>query len=140
MKIYLDDTRHPTQSFLYTNDEIYLKDWVIVKDFESFKFLIDSIILNQGNLDEVEVISYDHDLADEHYHQAMLLSDHTEYNNLYEVFQEKTGLDCVKYLIEVCLDNLCDMPQFLVHTQNPVGHLNITAMLKNFEKYQKNEK
>ncbi|AZB32132.1 cyclic-phosphate processing receiver domain-containing protein [Chryseobacterium balustinum] len=52
----------------------------------------------------------------------------------------KTGYDCAKFLVEYCLEKQLDLPCFFVHSQNPVGKLNIESLLKNFQKFQKKEK
>ena len=46
----------------------------------------------------------------------------------------KTGFDCAKYLVEYCLDNQTTLPEFTVHSQNPVGKENIEKLLANFIK------
>lgn len=52
----------------------------------------------------------------------------------------KTGYDCAKFLVEFCLEKQLDLPEFFVHSQNPVGKMNIESLLKNFEKFQEREK
>lgn len=47
----------------------------------------------------------------------------------------KTGFDCAKWLVEYCLDNQVSLPQFTVHSQNPVGKENIEKLLENFKNY-----
>ena len=47
---------------------------------------------------------------------------------------EKTGYDCAKWLVEFCLDKNLILPEFQVHSQNPVGKENIEALLNNFKK------
>jgi hypothetical protein len=136
MKIFLDDTRIPLDCIKHKEEEIfYNKDWEIVKSFDEFKVLLDHIVAN-NMFEEIELISYDHDLADEHYNSLMMDPDHSKYTELYPYFLEKTGLDCVKYLIDLCLDHNLKLPHFIVHTQNPVGYVKIESMLKNFKKHQ----
>lgn len=48
----------------------------------------------------------------------------------------KTGFDCAKWLVEFCIDNDLKLPEFFVHSQNPVGKENIEGLLNNFRKYQ----
>lgn len=48
----------------------------------------------------------------------------------------KTGYDCAKFLVEYCLEKQLNLPGFFVHSQNPVGKLNIESLLKNFQKFQ----
>lgn len=59
-----------------------------------------------------EFISFDHDLG-----------------------EEKTGYDCAKWLVEYCMNNKFPLPEFFVHSQNPVGKENIQRLLDNFNKY-----
>jgi len=46
----------------------------------------------------------------------------------------KTGYDCAKWLVEFCLDKNLILPEFQVHSQNPVGKENIETLLNNFKK------
>ena len=52
----------------------------------------------------------------------------------------KTGYDCAKFLVEFCLEKQIDLPEFFVHSQNPVGKMNIESLLKNFKKFQERKK
>jgi hypothetical protein len=45
---------------------------------------------------------------------------------------EESGYDCAKWLVNYCLDNDYRLPQFNVHSQNPVGKENILSLLNNF--------
>lgn len=73
----------------------------------SYKEFTDFII-NNGLPD---FISFDHDLG-----------------------LEESGYDCAKWLVNYCLDNNIRLPQFDVHSQNPVGKENIKSLLNNFKK------
>lgn len=77
-------------------------------------------------------ISFDHDLADFHY-KAMLRECNGEENVDYG--SEKTGYDCTKWLVEYCLDNALRIPEFQVHSLNPIGTKNIEMYLENSAKY-----
>ena len=46
---------------------------------------------------------------------------------------EESGYDCAIWLVNYCLDNTLRLPQFDVHSQNPVGKENILALLNNFK-------
>lgn len=60
-KLYLDDYRYPKLSFDYTNNSIYNdKDWDIVTNYDEFVNYIQKNGLPN-------LISFDHDLAGEHY-------------------------------------------------------------------------
>lgn len=45
---------------------------------------------------------------------------------------EESGFDCAKWLVNYCLDTDYRLPQFDVHSQNPVGKENILSLLNNF--------
>ena len=51
-------------------------------------------------------------------------------------YKEKTGLECAKWLIDYCIDNKQKLPNYLCHSQNPVGKDNILGLLDNFNKYE----
>ncbi|WP_448822730.1 cyclic-phosphate processing receiver domain-containing protein [Capnocytophaga sp.] len=48
-----------------------------------------------------------------------------------------SGYDCAKYLVDYCLDRQLPLPDFAVHSQNPVGKENIERLLNNFKEQQK---
>ena len=128
MKLYLDDIRIPENSYDYTGDKIYLTpDWFIVKSYDEFVEFI-----NKNGLPEI--ISFDHDLAHEHYNQDMYKSV-DEYNKHYKSFTEKTGYDCVKWLVQYCIDNNLKFPEWYLHTMNPVGKINMESYIKSYLKF-----
>jgi hypothetical protein len=124
-KLFLDDVRSITD--VYDND----KDFIIVKNYEEFISWINSNGLP-------DFISFDHDLADEHYNIGIDL--YIEDKPLdYSLYKEKTGMECAKWLINYCLDNNLKLPDFKVHSANPAGRDNILSILTNFKKFQENE-
>jgi len=130
--LFLDDFRIPIDCVKYmssrTNDPaMYSREsWIIVRNYDDF---VDYITHN-GLPD---LISFDHDLADEHYDQSLYL---TNYDDLSKSFKEKTGMDCAKWLVNYCLDNGKNLPKFVVHSMNPVGTKNITSYLEDFRRFQ----
>lgn len=114
--LFLDDIRYPVEAYHYTKQDIFLrKDWHIVRNSEQFV----NRIVEKGL---PEMISFDHDLADIHY----LKPNSDGYN-------EKTGYDCAKWLIEYCMDNFLDLPKFYCHSMNPIGKKNILSLLENYK-------
>ncbi len=101
-KLYLDDIRTPDDH----------KKWVIARNYDEFV----AIIKEKGTPD---YISFDHDLADEHYGG--------------DYSKEKTGMDCAKWLIQedIVVEN------FNVHSANPVGAENIRSLLNNWIQFKK---
>ena len=107
-KLYLDDVRNPNG-----------KDWIVVRTYEEFT----TWITENGIPDE---ISFDHDLAHINY-------DSTNGQENF-VYREKTGYDAAKWLCEYCWTNGIPIPEWNVHSANPVGRDNIIQLVKNFEK------
>lgn len=48
--------------------------------------------------------------------------------------EEKSGYDCVNWLIEYCMDHECDVPPVGFQTSNPVGKENMMMKINNFRK------
>lgn len=125
-KLFLDDFRIPKDCIKglvpsYMNKLFLETDWDIVRNYNEF---VDWIKKN-GIPD---FISFDHDLADIHYRM-----DFSE--DITNQGTEKTGYDCAKWLGEYCLDNNYKLPQYVVHSQNPVGKSNIKGYLDNISKF-----
>lgn len=85
------------------------------------------------------LISFDHDLADEHYTPQEYWDDYDKSKAYQESqsYKEKTGLDCAKFLVEFVESNNKVLPQFLSHSANPVGRDNILNYLQNAQKHLK---
>ena len=101
------------------------KEWVVVKNYQEFT----RWILKNGI---PATISFDHDLADEHYDIGCACGWSNDYP---EQFDEKTGLDCAKWLVDYYIDNNInpkDFPNFYVHSMNPVGAERIKNYLNSY--------
>jgi hypothetical protein len=122
--LYLDDMREAKDAFFYTENPVYLNyDWIVVRTYDEF---VEYIKLNGLP----ELVSFDHDLADEHYNYL-----NTQFDANYNNYVEKTGYECVKWLCDYCLDNNKIFPKSLYHTQNLIGRINMEKYVKNFRKY-----
>ena len=119
-KLFLDDIRDPKDVMYYIQNNIYWQDWFIVRDYDEFVLWIESNGLP-------DLISFDHDLADEHYTHP---TDIVNYP-----YKEKTGFECAKWLVEYCEDNELKLPECMVHSANPIGADNINTYLKNVKKH-----
>lgn len=64
------------------------------------------------------IISFDHDLAEEHYEVLCACGSSEDFP---EKFNEKTGLDCAKWLVGYHLRTGTDFPKVMVHSMNPYG-------------------
>ena len=129
ISLYLDDVRTPVDD-----------SWQIVRSYNEF---VTHIRLN--GLENYEMITLDHDLGeqaiDEFYNNA--LPNYTlNYDN---IVNEKTGLDCAKWLISSYYEKDqtsqgrsekrqkgITFPQIYVHSANPIGSANIMGYINNF--------
>jgi hypothetical protein len=128
--LWLDDNRDPeTSPYLgkYVPDhEAYEIVWV--KTYNEFtKWITDNELPLK--------ISFDHDLADEHYAPNERWDDYNKWADEQD-FKEKTGMDCVKWLVDYCLDNNKQLPTWSCHSANPSGVENMTGLLLSFMKHQ----
>jgi len=123
MRVFLDDIRVPYDVFKMTINPIFEnnEDWVIVRDYYQFVNYIKKFGLP-------EFISFDHDLSYEHYLEE------NQSDIEYETLIEKTGYDASKWLVDYCMENGLDIPNYYVHSANPVGKQNIESYLENAKK------
>ena len=132
MNIFLDDYRNPPDcaTYMYKRigklNPIYLEEvWFVVRNHPDFVKAIDRF---KGN---IETISFDHDLADGHYHQNMqegvINYDSADFQS---DEYSKTGWHSAKYLKEVYAKERLPLPQIFVHSLNPVGTENIINLFK----------
>lgn len=138
-KLFLDDYRNPDDCLKYcyvwygADQLVYNdQDWYIVRNYNQFiKYIQDNGL--------PDLISFDHDLADAHYHESMYQGGKV-YMKYLETTSEKTGYHCADWLVEYCMDNNLELPAFMVHSMNPVGRENIITLLENFKKQWKPHK
>jgi hypothetical protein len=112
MNIFLDDIRIPSMSHNVSKglgvDYSDKDKWVIVRDYFDFVDLVDK------HFDEIDLISFDHDLA------------------CYKDGVEYTGKSAVDYVIDYCLDHNKQFPDWYAHTDNTSGKRNIIGAVLNF--------
>ncbi len=116
IKVYLDDVRTP-------ND----KDWIVVRNYDQF---VSRIKLH--GLENIEVISLDHDLGDkamEEYYTNVKNNYELNYEN---IVNEKTGYDCCKFLVSESMTKNIPLPQIYVHSTNPIGSANMMGYINNY--------
>jgi hypothetical protein len=109
-KIYLDDVRTPVEG-----------DWIVVRNYDEFVEKVSEI-----GLENIKLISLDHDLGD----TAMQEWHRNVYHN-YEFILEKTGMDCVKWLIEQWMDG-SPIVEVAVHSANAIGAANMMGYINNY--------
>ena len=118
-KLFLDDIRSPKDAIglvpSHMNQFYWANDWDVVRSHDEF---VDWIVTNGVP----DFVSFDHDLADEHYKDL-------------EGNHEKTGYVSAKWLVYHCLDKGVCLPEYQVHSANPVGKQNIESYLENSKKH-----
>lgn len=126
--LFLDDERMPSDVYAFMmNDaagEVFMEmeasnyidnsRWVIVRTFHEF-------VLQIATHGLPSMVSFDHDLAD-----------FSGPNR-----EERTGMDCANYMVNVLYDKSDEFPIYKVHSKNTVGGENILKYLENAEKHIK---
>lgn len=126
--LFLDDFRAPVDA-IYTGNTIYYENWIVIRNYPEFVEYL-------RNNPLPDLISFDHDLADGHYHKNMQSGVLNYDAESFMKDSEKTGYHCAKFLIDLCIDLGYKLPEFLVHSMNPIGKENILGLLNNFKKFQ----
>lgn len=113
--LYLDDVRNPTEG-----------DWQVVRNYDEFVAHI-----KMNGLGSYEVISLDHDLGEgamvEYYTNVK-----PNYELNYERIPEKTGMDCVRFLVAEAMGLKIPLPTIYVHSANPIGSANMMGYINNY--------
>lgn len=119
--LFLDDERLPSD---VTWVDIPRTQYIVARNYLEF---VDYVIKNGVPL----FISFDHDLADEHYaHMLKDLQKNSTGEILFRIADEvsdydygpeETGYECAKWLVNHCIENQSKFPEYAVHSMNPVG-------------------
>lgn len=119
--LFLDDKRYPTDCVYYIQENIYLEYhmWDIVRDFEEFCGYIQNYFEINGEIPEI--ISFDHDLASEHY-------DYLQHPIPYDKFSIETGYHCALWLKNFCEEKGLSYPKVICHSMNSAGKDNILSL------------
>ena len=112
INIFLDDIRNPNMSH-HTGKGLGSTfssgdKWIVIRNYFDFVDFVDK------HFDEIDIISFDHDLA--------CYKDDVEY----------TGKTAVDYVINYCLDNNKKFPNWYAHTDNTSGRQNIIGAILNY--------
>lgn len=83
-------------------------------------------------------VSFDHDLADDHY-VAMLKENEADpvkqLETIVDYGSEKTGYDCAQWLVAFCEAKKVKFPRYAVHSMNPAGKERISAYVENAKRH-----
>jgi len=115
LRLYLDDIRTPVDD-----------DWIVVRNYDEF---VAQLKLN--GLGNFEVISLDHDLGEGamvEYYTNVKNNYMLDYNNI----EERTGMDCCRYLVSDSMNEKIPLPQVYIHSANPIGSANMMGYINNY--------
>ncbi|TRO56190.1 hypothetical protein E2P64_06230 [Candidatus Bathyarchaeota archaeon] len=124
--LFLDDSRNPRDVKWV---ELPLVAWTVVRNYREFV----ETIQRDG---VPRIVSFDHDLADEHYKEFARATDPKTIDKQikYETLTEKTGYDCAKWLANFCVDKGIPIPLYYLHSLNGIGCANIHSILESARK------
>jgi hypothetical protein len=113
--LYLDDVRTPKAD-----------NWEVVRNYDEFVAHI-----KLKGLSAYEVISLDHDLG-----EGAMVEYYTNVKPNYELdynrIPEKTGMDCVRWLVAESMNTKIPLPAIYVHSANPIGAANMMGYINNY--------
>ncbi len=107
MILFLDDERNPKDVTWEDNPIYQHSTWEILRTANEFKNFI------SFNIDEIELISFDHDIQD------------------FSQGHETTGYNLIQWLVNYCIENVKKLPNVYVHSKNPIGKNNILCYYNN---------
>jgi hypothetical protein len=124
--LFLDDIRTPKDCMEHIGDPRYINlKWVIVRSHDEF---IQTLVSNNESGEFPGLVSFDHDLHDEHYHPSMHKGVHA-YENAYKAFEHPTGRRSAEFLVQLCREKHVQMPGCIIHTMNPAGKVRIKSTI-----------
>ncbi len=103
--LFLDDARTPG---MVTWVSLPQRSWIVARSYAEFVRLVAERGLP-------EFVSFDHDLADEAEAAAV---------------GGRTGADCALWLAERCVATSAALPNYVIHSMNPIGRALIASILE----------
>jgi hypothetical protein len=125
--LWLDDCRNPFEN-----------DWLVFSPIgrdvnvfwvKSYFEFVDWIDINGVP----DAICFDHDLG-KNTESEMIAKGYSKKEARKFKGIEKSGYDAAKWLVDYCIDNEIDFPEYAIQSANPVGKENIDGLIKNFRK------
>lgn len=129
--LWLDDNRNPFLNLEDKLPDLKIDEIHWVKDYKEFVKWINMY-------GAPAAVSFDHDLAEEHYTPEYFWSDYEGSKNFQEwkrlSYEFETGEGCARYLVEYCEGNGIGLPEVFVHSGNMVGADWIVSRIKSYDK------
>lgn len=130
MNLFLDSNRIPSDTAEHMlprigeQANVYKElEWHVVRDFREFV----SFIKEHGL---PERVSFGHDLAEEHYEILCACGSSEDFP---DYFNEKTGLDCAKWMTGYHIKTGGPFPEVMVHSMNPYGSERLHEYINNYK-------
>jgi hypothetical protein len=122
--LFLDDIRNPEDVTWVSLPKV---EWTIVRSYKEFT----TIIKKKGI---PKFVAFDHDLSVYHYDNYHGIDAAGRVIIDYSRFEEKTGYECAKFLVDRCIKKKVKFPEYVVHSMNPVGAKNIISYVESYNK------
>ena len=128
--LWLDDMRNPFKNnWVYDYAPQFLGETIVwVKNYDEFT----GWIKNNGL---PHTIAFDHDLGED-VARDKVSKGMSKRQARMQKRETISGYDCAKWLVEYCMDNDLDLPNWIVQSANPVGKDNINGLLNNYLKHR----
>lgn len=124
--LFLDDERVPQNVFWVKIPQNV--PWTIVRNYKEFKQAIE--------INGIPTfVSFDHDLADEHYSMTQDEVNSSSYQNVVDSYREKTGFDCLKWLVSNLNYTGTPFPDYALHTMNSIGKDNMEKYILAYKRH-----
>jgi len=81
------------------------------------------------------MIAFDHDLGQDVANDKVA-DGMSKRKSRREKRTEMSGFECAKWLVDYCIDNDVDLPQWTIQSANPVGADNINGILNGYKKFR----
>lgn len=122
-RLFLDDERRPDDVKWV---DLPLGPWTIVRSYAAFVETVERLGIPG-------FVSFDHDLGKEAMGRVIAGIKDWEYDSM----KERTGYHCAAWLVQHCLDKGVAIPDYAVHSMNPIGADNIRAAMESGKRVEK---
>lgn len=128
--LWLDDMRNPFKdNWVYDYAPQFLGETIVwVKNYDEFTEWI-----KYNGLPHT--IAFDHDLGED-VARDKVSKGMSKRQARIQKRETISGYDCAKWLVEYCIDNDLDLPNWVVQSANPVGKDNINGLLNNYLRHR----
>lgn len=133
VRVYLHGGYNPDRAFHFSNDMVWLCRVLVSENFLHLNIMAKTLLF----LDDLRPAPEGFERVYSYKEFIMLITENGLPDFIsfdHDLGLEKTGYDCAKWLVEYCLDKNLMLPEFAVHSQNPVGKENIECLLENFKR------